>query len=755
MANDAQREPGEAVRPAPAEDRAAEPSAEPSAEAENAEPVAEEGEAAEVGDGAAEKTAEEEPEKESARTATTEFRVPKVAAPSDEPSAEEGPSGEEKAAEEGEPTRTDAASLTRPDIAIRRRSAPTVLDTPMPADEDESAGEQASEESAERPAPDESGAAQDVLAEDAPDDSAAAEESAPAETEPREPAKPHVPRHAIPEPTTAVDEPSASPRPPGPWGAAMPQSAAPQPAPPQPAPPRPAPPQEGTQYPGPWNVALPQSPPRHAAPQAPAPAPGQDPPQQQVPQQTSWDVAMPQSRSSGQWAVPWDGEATAGPAAPSQAPGQAPSQAPGQPPGQPHAYGQAPQQAPAAAVPHAAEHRSRRGRRTLIIVVAALVLVAGVVTGQLVRPVPDPSVDLTLAASSHTFQGAAPALPWPAQGQSTVYVDGLGTMGSSGGAAPTPTASVAKVMTAYVYLRDHPLRTGEPGPVLTVSPQAAAQIPARKKRGESLLGVTANQRLTQRKALEAMMIISANDVAHELARWDAGTEQAFVAKMNAAARELGMTSTTYTDPSGYDSRTVSTAADQVKLLRAAMQVPAFAEVVNNRAYVPDDGGAARPGGNILLGQYGVVGGKTGYTDAAGGNFVFAARKRVSGVATLIVGAVMGQRSTSAMAAVTAGQQLVAGAEGALTAATLAPAGATVARVDDGLGGRTPLTAASPVTVVGWAGLTVPVGVEGDPPHQGDSGEQVGAVKAGAARIPLKLARPLDEPSPLKRLIRLG
>ncbi|QXJ26496.1 D-alanyl-D-alanine carboxypeptidase [Actinomadura graeca] len=474
------------------------------------------------------------------------------------------------------------------------------------------------------------------------------------------------------------------------------------------------------------------------------------------------DAERPETGSSGRWAAPWEDEAPAQPAPEPEAtePQAAAPQPPApQPPApQPPAP---PAVAPAAPVPPADAQeggapRPRRRRRALVIVLAAAVLVAGVVTGQLVRPVPDPTIRLTLsAAASHTFPGAAPALPWPAQGQSAVHVEGLGPMGASGGSAPTPTASVAKVMTAYVYLRGHPLRPGEPGPVLTVSPQAAAQIPARRKREESLLGVTANQRLTQRKALEALMIISANDVAHELARWDSGDEAAFVAKMNAAARELGMTGTTYTDPSGYDSRTVSTAADQVKLLRAAMKVPAFAEIVDHPAYIPDGGGEPRPGGNILLGQYGVVGGKTGYTDAAGGNFVFAARKRVAGVTTLIVGAVMGQRSTSAMAAVTAGQQLVAAAEGAMTAATLAPANAPVARIDDGLGGRTPVRVASALTVVGWPGLTVPVAVEGDPPHRAGTGARVGMITAGAAKVPLKLDRPLKPPSPLKKLIRLG
>ncbi|MBO2438513.1 D-alanyl-D-alanine carboxypeptidase [Actinomadura nitritigenes] len=411
-------------------------------------------------------------------------------------------------------------------------------------------------------------------------------------------------------------------------------------------------------------------------------------------------------------------------------------------------------QAPAPAPPVAEAGKRPKRRGLMIVLVAALVLVVGVVAGQLIRPVPDPTVKLSLA-SGHVFPGAAPALPWPAVGQSTVYVDGLGTMGSSGGSAPTPTASVAKVMTAFVYLRDHPLATGQSGPVLAVSPQGVAEIPARKRRGESLLGITAGQRLTERKALEALLIISANDLAHELARWDSGGDQPFVAKMNAAARELGMTGTRYTDPSGYDSGTVSTAEDQVKLLRAAMKVPAFTEIVNRRAYVPDDGSPARPGGNVLVGQYGVVGGKTGYTDAAGGNYVFAARRKVGGVPTLILGAVMAQKSPSAQGAVAAAGRLIQAVEGSMTAATLAPKGARVGTVDDGLGGSTPLRAASAVTVVGWPGLRVSVGIQGDPPHQGAAGERVGQVTAGAARVPLVLGSALDEPSYLKRLIRVN
>ncbi|GAB3959647.1 hypothetical protein GCM10029978_007130 [Actinoallomurus acanthiterrae] len=412
----------------------------------------------------------------------------------------------------------------------------------------------------------------------------------------------------------------------------------------------------------------------------------------------------------------------------------------------------APAQAPSEAP---AEKPRRKRRRTGWIVAVVLVLLAGVVvTGQFVRPMPTPTLRLTLTATKHTFGGAAPVLPWPQQGQATLYVDGLGTMGSSGGETPTPTASVAKVMTAYVFLNDHPLQRGTDGPTYRISRQEAAQLPMRKERGESLVEVVAGQAFTEHKALEALLLVSANNIAHELGRWDVGNEQAFVAKMNAAARSLGMTNTTYTDPSGYDSHTVSTAADQVKLLTAAMKIPAFAEVVSLRTYVPNDGRAPRAAGNVLVGRHGVVGGKTGYTDAAGGNFVFAARKRTGHVTTMIVGAVMGQQSPSAMGAIEAAQPLLVAAENALTSATLAPAGTQVAMVDDGLGGRTPLRATTPVTVVGWGGLTVPVHVTGDPPRHAADGTRLGAVTAGSAVIPLALDRELHPPSILNRLLRL-
>jgi D-alanyl-D-alanine carboxypeptidase (penicillin-binding protein 5/6) len=119
--------------------------------------------------------------------------------------------------------------------------------------------------------------------------------------------------------------------------------------------------------------------------------------------------------------------------------------------------------------------------------------------------------------------------------------------------------------------------------------------------------------------------------------------------MNAAARSLGMTRTRYTDPSGYDDATVSTAADQVRLVDQAMRVPVFASIVGTpSATLPVAGTVHNT--NILLGHDGFVGVKTGSDDAAGGCFAFRAVRLVAGKRTTITGVVLGQPGHDRIAA---------------------------------------------------------------------------------------------------------
>src|SRR5438093_1277491 len=120
-----------------------------------------------------------------------------------------------------------------------------------------------------------------------------------------------------------------------------------------------------------------------------------------------------------------------------------------------------------------------------------------------------------------------------------------------------------------------------------------------------------------------------------------GAAAQFVARMNAIARSLGMTRTRYTDPSGYDDRTASTAADQLRVVDEAMRLPAFANIVaSSSATLPVAGTVHNT--NTLLGRNGFVGVKTGSDKASGGCFAFRAIRLVRGRRTTISGVVLGQ-----------------------------------------------------------------------------------------------------------------
>jgi D-alanyl-D-alanine carboxypeptidase (penicillin-binding protein 5/6) len=249
------------------------------------------------------------------------------------------------------------------------------------------------------------------------------------------------------------------------------------------------------------------------------------------------------------------------------------------------------------------------------------------------------------AATAAPLRERLAAVSWPADGASAADVSGFGVVYGPGATRPVPIASVAKVMTAYVILHDHPLTADRSGPDIEVQPSEAAAYPAQARDGDSLVPVLSGEMLTERQALAALLLPSADNVAWILARWDAGSQAAFVARMNATARRLGMTDTSYTDPSGLDPSTVSTAADQVRLGMAAMRVPALAAIAAKPTAVVPVAGLVR-NYNTLLGQDGIVGLKTGSTQAAGGCVLIAAWHQASGHRTLIVAATFGQPGTA-------------------------------------------------------------------------------------------------------------
>jgi D-alanyl-D-alanine carboxypeptidase (penicillin-binding protein 5/6) len=230
---------------------------------------------------------------------------------------------------------------------------------------------------------------------------------------------------------------------------------------------------------------------------------------------------------------------------------------------------------------------------------------------------------------------------WPLRGQGA-YVLGDGRPAVSPHQQPVPIASVAKVMTAYVVLKHYPQRAGDSGPRFVVGQDDVVDTEARRREGQSVVDVRAGEQLTERDALMAILLPSANNVAVLVARQVSGSVASFVAEMNRTARASGMSQTTYTDPSGYEDGTVSTALDQLRLAQVVAEDDALEGMMATRSYwLPVAGEVTNT--NALLGQDGFVGMKTGSDEAAGGCLMFRAVWPTESGNRSLIGVVLGQR----------------------------------------------------------------------------------------------------------------
>lgn len=320
-----------------------------------------------------------------------------------------------------------------------------------------------------------------------------------------------------------------------------------------------------------------------------------------------------------------------------------------------------------------------------------------------------------LGATHVVVPGPAPRLAWPHKGESAVGVQGIGLLARSPDQVPVPIASLTKLMTAYVVLRDHPLGAGEAGPEVAVTGWAVADWHRVVAEDGSNVRVEQGEHLSERQLLEALLLSSGDNIADLLAAWDAGSQVAFVAKMNADARALGLHATHYVDASGLEAGSRSDAVDQEALAARLMQNRVVRRLVRRHGAVLPVAGRV-PNYNPALGVDGIVGLKSGYTSAAGGCLATAAWRRVGTHRVLVASVALGQPHAlqgAARAAEHVLSQATRTLEPVRVAASNEPVGnLTLPWSPTALAVRTP---AGDRTVVGWPGLAltrqlVPYGV---------------------------------------------
>ncbi len=196
---------------------------------------------------------------------------------------------------------------------------------------------------------------------------------------------------------------------------------------------------------------------------------------------------------------------------------------------------------------------------------------------------------------------------------------------------PLPMASTTKIMTALIAIQ-----AGNLDQVITVGQDAI---------NEDKIGSTANlapgDKLSLKDLLYGMMLNSGDDAAVAIADGVAGSQDAFTNIMNVEAQKLHLFQTHFFDPTGLDTdlnlnpipahEHYTTPYDFVRLAHYAISIPLFAKIVGTATYslaaTTDHGKFDWKNTNTMLGTYkGTLGIKTGWTGAAGGCLVFAAKR---------------------------------------------------------------------------------------------------------------------------------
>ncbi|HEU0257155.1 MAG TPA: D-alanyl-D-alanine carboxypeptidase [Microbacteriaceae bacterium] len=370
-------------------------------------------------------------------------------------------------------------------------------------------------------------------------------------------------------------------------------------------------------------------------------------------------------------------------------------------------------------------HR-RPGRhiRTSILSGLAIFLAAILAYGTYAVVAPVPPVEAQESTSS--IQGRPATVTWPSRGVAAVGVVGAdGLIAQHGSNSSIPTASMAKTVTALVLLAKKPLSgPTDEGPKITFTAKDLAIEKQVIKNDGSWAPVKPGVAMTERQALEAMLLPSANNYAISLADWAFGSVSAFTRSANAWLGRRGITHTHMADASGLSANTRSTPADLVaigKLVRANAVLSSI--VATKKATVPGAGTLHNTNG--VLGVDGIDGVKTGSTKAAGYCLMFSTTVTKDSHTVTIVGVVAGEPSFSRLFSDVT--KLVASLRSGFREVDLAGPGITVGEYQTPWGQAIPLVVATPTTALVWSNTHVTVRIVTRTVTTAPAGTTVGAV----------------------------
>lgn len=408
---------------------------------------------------------------------------------------------------------------------------------------------------------------------------------------------------------------------------------------------------------------------------------------------------------------------------------------------------------------------SRRRRRiagaiagaTALAMVATLTIYA---VAALTTPMPPSPVKLTVP---DVVPGPAAAMTLPSNGSTSIVVTGgddfaaftgsTEMIGTTDPDTPRPIASISKIITALVVLDTKPLGPDDAGPTITFTEADDDLYDKYYVLGATTHTMKKGERMTQRDALEVVLIASASNYAEAVSTWAFGSQPGFRSATKAWLAKNGLTNTVVVEPTGIDARNVSTPAELVALGRIAMANPVIASIVQSPSLdVP--GHSAVGNSNLLLGQGGVNGIKTGTLEPYGSNLLFSAIIDVGiGEKLTVTGATLGAFSRESLAN-----------EILTTFQSIKDGFRSIPAIDKGKvlgtyltpwGDHASVVASTSETIFTWSDTPVTVEVESTAIDEGETGTVVGSIRYTAgprdSSVPLVLDGTIEPPSAWWRL----
>ncbi|OSS42128.1 D-alanyl-D-alanine carboxypeptidase [Desulfurella amilsii] len=395
------------------------------------------------------------------------------------------------------------------------------------------------------------------------------------------------------------------------------------------------------------------------------------------------------------------------------------------------------------------EKKRKKNKLPIFILILVVLVII-----QMLRPIGKPKIKLAMN-TDQTINGNLNIL-WPPHTQNAIAIQNEGLIEKTANQTPLPTASVAKIMTAYIILKDHPLKFGESGPTLTITNQDVQEYLADKAGGQSVVKVAAGEKLNERQMLEALLLPSANNIATLLARWDSGSVKSFVEKMNEIAKQLGMTNTHYADPAGISLNTQSSAYDQVLLAQKAFEIPTFRHIVGMaQASLPVCSTVYNV--NYVLGKDGIVGIKTGSMPQIGANFVFAAKHFVGYKQTTIIGAIFGaQGQEPLMTALNGAITAINSTKPCLTLKQIIKKNQLIGTLSYPNGLKTNIIAKDSIYSLVWSSKKININVKIDKNLKlpVEKGQKIGNLIVNDKKVPILAQTSINKPTLIQKLTRL-